>query len=52
MVITYYVVLSAEGVEGCFPRRADAEGYMAELREIGVSGLRIDVRQVTEWEPE
>lgn len=48
MTKTFYVVLSRDGIEGCFPERADAEAYLAELRGIGVAGLRIEVREIAE----
>lgn len=44
--MTFYLVVSSEGLEGSFPVRADAEAYLRELREIGVDGLRIEVKEV------
>lgn len=43
---TFYLVVSSEGLEGSFLTRADADAYLSELRAIGVSGLRVEVREV------
>lgn len=42
----FYLVMSRDGLEGAFPVRADAEAYAAELRSIGVAGLRIVPKEV------
>ena len=45
--MTFYLVISSDqGLEGSFPNREDAEAYLKELKGIGVTGLRIEVKDV------
>jgi len=46
MIVTFWLVMSREGLEGSFTSQADAAAYLKELREIGVSGLRIQRKAV------
>lgn len=42
----FYLVISDEGLEGSFQVEADAVGYLNELKEIGVTKLRITTHLV------
>lgn len=46
MMVTFWLVVSREGLEGSFTTRAEAVDYMNELRGIGVSGLRIQQKDI------
>ena len=45
---TFYLVFSAEGLEGSFTTEADADAYRRELRTIGIARLRIERKEVAE----
>lgn len=48
---TFYLVMSTDGLEGSFTTRPDAEEYLRELRDIGVTGLRIATKDIAENRP-
>lgn len=43
---TFYLVMSAEGLEGSFTSEADADAYRRELRAIGIARLRIERKEI------
>lgn len=51
MTKTYDCVFSNGGLEGCFPRKMDAEQCLVELREIGIQDLRIEPKLIEEIAP-
>lgn len=47
-LMTFYLVIGEDGLEGSFATMGDAEGYLAELRDIGVRGLYIQTKTIAE----
>jgi hypothetical protein len=43
---TFFLVMSTEGLEGSFTSESDALAYARELREIGISRVWIETREV------